>query len=228
MFRNIGRKMQAIAKAICWGGIIVSILYAIILWNQNTFYSNTIGTGFLVLSVGSVASLLSSFVLYALGQITDDLHALRIKHVGEPATDVESVPVQSTEEASELYQQALELQSDGKYREAIDILDRIAPFKDAEKRICTCWYHIAMDLLDRKEYDQAYDAFECAGTCQNAAAMLTETRYQQARHLYSLGKKEEAADLFCYLIRYKDTRSIVENDPELKLLIRNPNSSSDK
>ena len=228
MFRNIGRKMQAIAKAIYWGGIIVSILYAIILWNQNTFYSNTIGTGFLVLSVGSVASLLSSFILYALGQITDDLHALRIKHVGEPTADVESAPVQSTEETSELYQQALELQSDGKYREAIDILDRIAPFKDAEKRICTCWYHIAMDLLDRKEYDQAYDAFECAGTYQNAAAMLTETRYQQARHLYSLGKKEEAADLFCYLIRYKDTRSIVENDPELKQLILSPQSSSDK
>lgn len=219
MFKNIGGKMQAFAKAISWGGIIISILYAIILWNQNTFYSNTIGTGFLVLSVGSVASLLSSFMLYALGQITDDLHALRIKLVGASATDDESVPVQSTEEDSELYQQALELQSDGKYREAIGILDRIAPFKDAEQRICTCWYHIAMDLLDRKEYDQAYDAFECAGTCQNATAMLTETRYQQAKHLYTLGKKDEAADLFCYLIGYKDTRSIVENDPELKQLI---------
>lgn len=83
MFTDIGKKIMNLAKVACILGIIVSIIYGIILIsNSNSYYDNGMtGAGFTVILVGSLGSWLGSFVIYAFGQLTDDIHAMREENV---------------------------------------------------------------------------------------------------------------------------------------------------
>ena len=66
MFSNIGGKIQGVAKAVCWGGIIVSILTAIILLMAD---DDLALVGLLTALVGSVGSWISSLFLYGFGEL---------------------------------------------------------------------------------------------------------------------------------------------------------------
>lgn len=72
MFENIGGKIKALSKAICWLGIIASVIIAIILWSTNSYRSPTIGIGFGVLIGGCVFSYLGSMASYAFGELVEN------------------------------------------------------------------------------------------------------------------------------------------------------------
>ena len=72
MWYHIGRKLKALAKVICWLGIIGSVIGAIVLWSQNNGYRNpTILSGFLCLGLGCLGSWIGSWTLYGLGLVVE-------------------------------------------------------------------------------------------------------------------------------------------------------------
>ena len=77
MFRNIGGKLKGLAGFVCGIGILASVVYACTL-----FAARAIGYGILFLVCGSLLSWIGSWALYAFGQITDDIHVMRIKETG--------------------------------------------------------------------------------------------------------------------------------------------------
>ena len=83
MFDNIGRKIKMLAKVLCWIEIISSIIVAIMMiYTSNTAFSyresdslaavSLRTSGWILLFVGPLISWISFFVLYALGEITEN------------------------------------------------------------------------------------------------------------------------------------------------------------
>jgi len=69
MWNNIGRRLQSLAKVLCWLGIIGSVIRAVVLWTQNSYYQPTILSGILFLFLGCLASWIGSWALYGLGLV---------------------------------------------------------------------------------------------------------------------------------------------------------------
>ena len=91
MFSNIGEKIKKLAAIICWIGIICSLILGIvvvvapnsILYNYRVNVNGTtvassnsivaqVITGVLVFVIGSLASWISSFVLYGFGELVSN------------------------------------------------------------------------------------------------------------------------------------------------------------
>lgn len=70
MFDNIGRKIKTLAKVLCWLGIIGSVIAAAVMINSR--YTETQITGWIMFFAGPLVSWISSFTLYALGEITEN------------------------------------------------------------------------------------------------------------------------------------------------------------
>ena len=83
MWKNIGSKVEGLAKVVCWLGIIGSIIYGIILMTTTTevtvgyYYATTetvypyIGAGIAWIILGSFASWIGSWVMYAIGEAAE-------------------------------------------------------------------------------------------------------------------------------------------------------------
>lgn len=92
MFNNIGGKIQALAKIICWIGIILSVVLGIFFCMIDNY---TLGPmekgvqifiGILIMGIGSVFSWVGSFLLYGFGRLvenSDSLVYLKKKESGE-------------------------------------------------------------------------------------------------------------------------------------------------
>lgn len=76
MFENIGGKIKMVARIGCWLGIIASVVIAIVLWANNSYYYPTTGTGLIVLVGGSLASWLGSLFTYGIGDLIENVSVL--------------------------------------------------------------------------------------------------------------------------------------------------------
>ena len=66
MWDNIGEKLQKLAKALCWIGIVVSVIVGIIgIGNGNAL------TGFLYIIIGGLAAWIGSWSMYGLGIVVE-------------------------------------------------------------------------------------------------------------------------------------------------------------
>lgn len=72
MFDNIGGKTKTLAKVLCWIGIIASLVFAIVLWSQNSYRNPTVALGFGVLIGGALSSWIGSFFVYGFGELIDE------------------------------------------------------------------------------------------------------------------------------------------------------------
>jgi len=76
MYQNIGRKLKILAIIVCGIGIIASVLFAIAFWQgQETLrYDLRVGPGpgFVILIFGSLLSYISSWFLYAFGELVEN------------------------------------------------------------------------------------------------------------------------------------------------------------
>ena len=84
MFKNIGKKIMALAKVLCWFGIVVSLIAAVgagLAAAQQGGSNVVIGLigGIVVAVLGVLASWIGSFVLYGFGQLIDDTANIRKK-----------------------------------------------------------------------------------------------------------------------------------------------------
>ena len=78
LYKNIGEKIKGWAKWVFIIGAISSIIGALgILFSAEDVWMFIVGL--LTLVVGPLVAWVSSWLLYAFGQITDDLHAMRTK-----------------------------------------------------------------------------------------------------------------------------------------------------
>ena len=70
MFDSIGSKIKAFAKAVCWLGVIASVIYGV------RFMANgspaSIVAGLLTIAAGSFLSWLGSCMTYAFGQLVEN------------------------------------------------------------------------------------------------------------------------------------------------------------
>ena len=75
MFNNIGSKIKALAKVICWLGIIISVITGIIGIINGTEQSTV--SGVITIIFGSLASWLGSFFAYGFGQLIENTDEIR-------------------------------------------------------------------------------------------------------------------------------------------------------
>ena len=80
MFRNIGGKIKALAKVLCWIGIAACVITGFILCGNR----HTETSGVIVLFVGPILAWLSSFVLCGFGELVEAAAETRdiLKRVG--------------------------------------------------------------------------------------------------------------------------------------------------
>lgn len=207
MFNNIGRKMQLLAQILCWTGIAASVIIAIVLLNANSYSNPTVATSFIVLVAGSALSWIGSWMLYAFGQITEDIHAMR------EASD--------TSVCLPLYRKAREQMAQEQYEQAIVQLEDVRSFRDADELVKECYFHIGCDHLTGGELVKAIDILEKAGDYPGAREMRNEATYLQGKALLEDGNKREAAALLNGIREYKDVEQIFENDEELRTIAFN-------
>ena len=84
MYTNVGAKVKALAKVICILGIIGSVIMGITMIaggsGMSVYYGNgnmMVLPGLLMIVLGSVLSWASSLALYAFGEMTDDVAAIK-------------------------------------------------------------------------------------------------------------------------------------------------------
>ena len=69
MFENIGSKIKALAKVICWVGIILSLIIGIIMLASGGDVGS--GVGLVVIIVGCLGSWIGSFFTYGFGELIE-------------------------------------------------------------------------------------------------------------------------------------------------------------
>ncbi len=96
MFDNIGGKIKALAKVVCWCGIIASTICAIAAWSQNSRYQNNTINGIIILVVGCLISWIGSFYTYGFGQLIENSDIIKNKLIANPANSTVPFEVVTT------------------------------------------------------------------------------------------------------------------------------------
>lgn len=90
MYNKIGRKIMGIAKYIAVFGIIISIIVGILIpfiFGDNIFF---IVIGLCVAGIGSLISHVNSLVLYAFGELVDNINDIHFKVCGKSSSSSDS------------------------------------------------------------------------------------------------------------------------------------------
>ena len=77
LYSNIGNKVCAVAKVCGFIGVACTVigLFCLVFWFSSSDDEFLVFGSFL--SISGIVSLISSWPLYAFGQITNDIHAMR-------------------------------------------------------------------------------------------------------------------------------------------------------
>jgi predicted RNA-binding Zn-ribbon protein involved in translation (DUF1610 family) len=74
MFDNIGEKLKNLAKVIFFIEAIITVIIGLVYMGTDEDF---VFLGLIFIIVGPLTALISSWFLYAFGQLVDDIHALR-------------------------------------------------------------------------------------------------------------------------------------------------------
>lgn len=73
MFNNIGSKIKAVAKFICYAGISLSVIGGLIMWVVGVIYEqNFFVNGLVIMTVGFMCSWLGSLATYGFGELIEN------------------------------------------------------------------------------------------------------------------------------------------------------------
>lgn len=148
------------------------------------------------------------------------LHSLTNEYVLD-----ENSEVVQTAKKEVAYNEALDLMSEQKYEEAIEIFTELDGYKDSKAKILECEsaifelkYKEALTLMSEQKYEEAIDIFtELDGykdsetkiiECNNAIAEIVESKYEEATTLIADEKYEEALILLNEIGDYKDSKEL--------------------
>ena len=73
-------------------------------------------------------------------------------------------------------------------------------------------YDNGIKLRSSQNWNEAITEFTQAGNFKDSSEQISETRYQEASFLAQSGKYNEAFAIYSQLLKYKDVKSIIEND----------------
>lgn len=111
-----------------------------------------------------------------------------------------------------VYQEALTLEQNGDYTEAIKLYRSLNGYKDSAERIATCGtaildgkYDAAVALMEAGKYSEAIAAFMEIATHRDSTDMIMLCRYNAAVELMNAGKYSEAIAAFEAIKDYKDS-----------------------
>ena len=248
MYKNIGKKLMGLAgtlfaiEAIVFVGAGIVILFS---------RSSLIGIGIAAIVLGPFLAWIGSWLLYAFGQMVDDLHELR----NAKGNAYESTPIEQSqskqnisntssskrthnsesedkndkereagiEEHSDesLYRKAESLQKQGQYQEAIDIYATILNYRDTKKQIKACQYEYGMLLLQEERYEDAAIAFEMADGYHDSEMQRKEATYQLAMKYIEQKRWHAAANILHGIRSYRDVRQIIADNPPLQNALKN-------
>ena len=99
MFRNIGKKVKTLGIVYAIAGSIASVIVGLIIATKLNIWQ-----GLAIIFGGSVVSVLTAWIIYALGQVTDDVHVLRNEfnlRFGEAIPDQGKAPESSQDKPTE-------------------------------------------------------------------------------------------------------------------------------
>lgn len=202
VFRNIGRKIMALAQFVCWAGIILSVISGLFMLPNN----RTFGVGMAVIIIGSLSAWVGSWTLYAFGQLTDDTHALRVTNdrgarsrSGDPA------------DLRARYQSARDLLQGGQFIEAARIFDDLIPYEDASLMWDRCVYLDGLARMEAGEYQPAIKAFALVPGYADAPQQLRECWYQLGLKRYDAAQFDHAAEAFLQAGDYRDAPDLMED-----------------
>ena len=85
MFANIGGKIKGLARAVCWIGIIFSVIMGFV--NIASGSSVMAASGWVILILGPLFSWIGSFVLYGFGELIDRVVSIDEKIEGNNSKD---------------------------------------------------------------------------------------------------------------------------------------------
>ena len=102
------------------------------------------------------------------------------------------------------YEEAQTLISEGRYREAVKILEEISGYDDASR---LCAYARALELADDGDYEAAVQSFQSLGSFRDSELQAV---YYTARRLEKEGKTEEALEAFRSIASFRDARRRAE------------------
>ena len=88
MYSDVGKKIMGLSQVCGWICIIGSAIIWLINMADGDRYNNTAGWIWLVFGV---LSFISSWVTYGIGQVVDDVHAMRNRIV-EPVVEEDELP----------------------------------------------------------------------------------------------------------------------------------------
>ena len=72
MFDNIGKKIKTLATVLCWGGIVASVIVAMMMFMlAEDSAEEFMGPGLFFLIIGPLSSWISSFFVYGFGELID-------------------------------------------------------------------------------------------------------------------------------------------------------------
>lgn len=110
------------------------------------------------------------------------------------------------------YQEALTLEQNGDYAEAITLYRSLNGYKDSAERIAICErtildgkYDAAMALMEAGKYSEAIAAFEAIKNHKDSAEKITECKYANAMALMNAGKYSEAIAAFTEIKTHRDS-----------------------
>lgn len=86
MFQNIGKKLCGLAKFLAVFGVL-AIVAGVVCLVWGLLNKNALGLVGLGCIAGGVVEIISTWPLYAFGQLTDDVHALRVTACDQPAPE---------------------------------------------------------------------------------------------------------------------------------------------
>ncbi|MCR5680956.1 MAG: hypothetical protein K6G29_00785 [Clostridiales bacterium] len=104
MFQDVGKKLKVIAQILFWVGILGDVAFAIFIINTSAKYLVFMGTpvgiigAIVMILLIAFASWVSALLLYAYGQLVDDVSAIR--RIDDNNPRVRSVSISSTEAVS--------------------------------------------------------------------------------------------------------------------------------
>lgn len=111
---------------------------------------------------------------------------------------------------------------DKDYMNAADIYAQISEYLDSQKRLDAAYeniYNDAVEKMNHRKIDEAYQEFEYLGDYSDSQTMLNECHYKYAKNYYDNMEYKNALSEYAVIKEYKDVQNILKTLKNLSDII---------
>lgn len=114
------------------------------------------------------------------------------------------------------YNRAVNYIEEGKYDDAIALIDELDGYRDSEDLLDEAYYGKGMSCLEERDYASAIEIFKELGSYNDAREKLKEAQYEQAKVLLDQDEYDTAIAYFENADDYKDAKDMILRSRYLK------------